>query len=227
MNIEAWVGNAEAVAAVARRELADYLTTSGWILYSSADTLCPGPVYLGNNPGGDVSKHSLPTIGACIAQLPSWTQNAYLDEGWARRNQARAQNPAPMQLRVAWLLTQLGLDTRNVCASNVVFARSVTAAGINFRDWADRCWPVHQQIMEFVSPALVVVFGGEPYEYVRQKLRANPAEGICAGHGNWMCRASRTDGGLAIIGLPHLSRYEIRGKSDVVAWIKRICHAFA
>ena len=147
----------------------------------------------------------------CVAQLPSWTQNPYLDEGWARRNQARAQNPAPMQLRVASLLTQLGLDTRNVCASNVVFARSVTAAGINFRDWADRCWPVHQQIMEFVSPALVVVFGGDvtnrPTEIEGKSRRGN----LC---GAWELDVPgvTTDGGLAIIGLPHLRRYEISEK---------------
>jgi uracil-DNA glycosylase len=128
-----------------------------------------------------------------------------------------------MQRRVVWLFEQLGLrDTRAVCASNVVFARSVKAAGIKFREWAERCWPVHQKIMDIVSPALIVVFGREPYEYVRQKLGAIPLEGIRSGHWHWMCRASRTDGGPAIIGLPHLSRYEIRGKNDVVAWIKRI-----
>jgi hypothetical protein len=44
--------NVEAVVALARRELADHLTASGWILYSSAETLCRGPLYLlGNNPG--------------------------------------------------------------------------------------------------------------------------------------------------------------------------------
>jgi hypothetical protein len=113
-----------------------------------------------------------------------------------------------------------------VPASNVVFARSIDEKGIEFRNLAERCWPVHEAILGIVDPALIVVFGGKAYEFVRDKVAGPTGEVLptCnSGHGEWMCVAARSpDRRRTIVGLPHLSRYHIIGKTEVIAWIQAI-----
>ena len=213
-------GAIDRVVKVAYAQLADVVDQSGWILYSAAQTLKPGAIYLlGNNPGGDPTHTTSKTLRQSIEGLTNWTTNAYLDEAWRQQNGVLKAGQAPMQRRVDWLMGQLGVSTRDVCASNVVFARSINAEGIHFRDWADRCWPVHQAILEIVKPRLIIAFGSDPYKYVKEQLQATHRSDCDAGHGSWKCVSSETPLGLAIIGVPHLSRYNIRGKTAVIQWI--------
>src|SRR5437016_3951996 len=143
------------VVDTARQALAPLLDRSGNILYSAASTLRPGPVYLlGLNPGGDPTGHE--TIREMLERLPSRTANAYLDESWERQS---CPGQAQLQQRVAWLLQQLGLQVRDVCASNLIFTRSKATAGAGYPQTADMCWPVHDTILDIVRPRLVVAYG--------------------------------------------------------------------
>lgn len=117
-----------------RAQLRDILPASGNILYSSASTLKPGDIYLlGLNPGGDPCeiKH---TVKDTIGQMPMKDSNSYLDESWSHRGKRLDIGQAPLQKRVDWLLTSIGLQTRSVCASNLIFQRTRSARSLDFHN---------------------------------------------------------------------------------------------
>ena len=130
---------------------------TGKVLYSGINTLKKGPVYfLGFNPGGDPAKETM-TLAEHVTQSPSdW--NEYLDAKWGAPGGGwRPPGQAPLQRRVQWLLNQLGLQTREVCASNLIFNRSIDQARLN--DWsgvADRRWPIHDWIIKLVQPHAIL-----------------------------------------------------------------------
>lgn len=206
----------------AKQTLAQVLGRTGTILYSAAETLSPGDIYiLGLNPGGDSGL----TIAQCLNVLPQKTDNAYLDEKWENRAGKYEIGEAPLQGRINWLVTALGYDVRRVCASNLVFMQSRDANGIDFPKDADLCWPVHEQILKIVRPKLVLAFGNSsvsPYSYLHQLFGGNE-ETVPSGHGSWECRGFEAEiagSKLHVAGLPHLSRYSPIGKESVVKWLK-------
>ncbi|MDH4555752.1 hypothetical protein E8F11_11310 [Pseudomonas sp. BN417] len=208
--------------ASAESHLALVLDRAGCILYSAAQTLCPGDIYvLGLNPGGEGG----PTIGQHLEKLPCQSANAYLDESWENRAGTYSPGNAPLQRRLAWLIRELGYDLRNVCASNLVFMKSRDASGIVYPLDADLCWPVHEQIIGHVQPKLILAFGNSPvspYGHMRQLFQGHE-EMVPSGHGSWSCRgfeAELSGRKVFIAGLPHLSRYSPIGRREVVDWLK-------
>src|SRR4051812_8610833 len=195
--------------AMARQQLAPILKCSGKVLYSAADTLSPGRVYiLGLNPGGDPEKE-VDTIGEALDALPTRRENSYCDELWPGH---RARGQAPLQRRVKWLADQIGIDLLSVCASNLVFARSKDARRSGYPGSADKCWPVHLAILEMVQPKLIITFGNSgdsPYAYLRGQFKSGPETTFSSGHGSWVCRMFESEG-RRVVGLPHLSRYSPR-----------------
>lgn len=205
------------LARAARVQLSPILANSGNILYSAAETLRPGPVYLlGLNPGGDPKAREERTIEAALASLPTKRTNAFLDEMWA----GHVAGESVLQRRIRVLLEGLGLAVRDVCASNLIFQRSVSAEDLQFRSLAALCWPVHERIIEIVRPKVIITFGNgpkSPYSFVRDSLGATKQEAFPSGHGTWNCLLSFSDR-AAVVGVPHLSRYAIR--SEVITWIR-------
>ncbi len=211
------------IAKFARHHLRKHLTRSGEILYSGASTLRSGQVYLlGHNPGGDPKNSKLLTLGRSLDDLPSKKTNSYLDTLWSRQ---RAVGQAPLQRRVVWLLKSLGLEPRDVAASNLIFLRSRGAAESQFRELSKACWPVHERIIDVVQPQLVIVFGNSgqsPFGFLLRKFGADVDEYCSSGHGNWVCRSFLAPGRFRVVGLPHLSRYDVSAHPAVVTWIKRL-----
>jgi len=218
---------AQSIAEFAREQLRSIASLSGYVLYSAASTLCKGDVYLlGHNPGGSPEKQSDVTITASLDALAQKTINNYLDEAWTMASGRRFPIAgAPLQRRVDWLLNALELDTRQVAASNLIFARSIDAAGSRFDELASLCWPVHERIINCVQPRALLVFGNSsasPYGFLRARLGVRAEEAIDAGHPPWQCRAFIANSGLVVIGMPHLSRYNIIGKTSVTTWVRRM-----
>ncbi len=214
---------AQAIADFASKALRPILDESGYVLYSAANSLKPCPVYLlGSNPGGSPEDHAEATVRASINALPTKTINNYLDEAWGATQKSWQEGEAPLQQRVVWLLEQLGLSPRKVPCSNLIFVRSKEIANLPFNPLADLCWKVHEQIIEIVSPEIVMVFGNSrpsPYTYLYEKFSPTAEKTFPSGHGNWSCRSFKANG-VTVIGLPHLSRYKVIGKSEVINWIK-------
>lgn len=129
------------------------LDRSGDVLYSSAATIQPSPIYLlGNNPGGSPEGQADETILKSLSALPTKTANNSLDEAWTMANRRDSEiGVAPLQERVVWLLSALGLKPRDVPCSNRIFVRSINASGIDFNKLADLCWPAHERLLEIID----------------------------------------------------------------------------
>ena len=204
--------------------LADF---PGKLLYSGIGTLSPGKLYiLGWNPGGDSNTENSSAVDDLIAlakKSPDW--NEYIDGVWRPGGRVCAPGDAPMQRRVRHLLAGIGLPVRSVCASNMVFVRSRASADLEGPiDLAERCWPVHKSILEYVCPAGILSIGGNPvFDFIvnHGHLQSGP-ESFPSGHGNWNCLAGQILLGtrtIRIVSVPHLARYAIDHHPDVVQWV--------
>ena len=214
---------------------ANLLDEKGAVLYSRPHTLKPGRYYiLGLNPGGDAE------AGQTIRQrldrpMNEWV-NAYTEEQWAKPN-ARDEHDNyekgqhPLQRRLHWLFGQLGTDLNDVCASNLIFVRTPNAAKLKkYRELANSCWPVHEYILKAVQPGVIITFGNgkkSPYRFLQELAEGNIDElASCdSGHKPWACKAffgTYLDRKRLVVGLPHLSRYDVIEKRPVVDWIKKL-----
>jgi hypothetical protein len=212
---------AKQVATFARWHLREILNLSGEVLYSAASTLRPGEVYLlGHNPGGSARDDRLPRVGASLDGLPKKRTNSYL-QSW----NGRVPSQAPLQRRVIWLLERLGFNPAEIAASNLIFPRSRDAAASRFRDYSRLCWPVHEQILDIVRPRLIIAYGNggqSPYRFLYRQFAASAEDCRPSGHRPWVCRSFLVAGRFRVVGIPHLSRYDISAHEDVVQWIKTL-----
>jgi hypothetical protein len=204
----------------AKRSLSQVLHRLGGVLYSAADTLSQGDIYvLGLNPGGDDG----PTIAQDLDALTTKKDNCYLDESWGTKNRRYPAGQHPLQQRLKWLIDALGYDLRRVCASNLIFIKSRDAGGVHYPGDADLCWPVHERILRVVRPKVILTFGKSPYAYLLQRLAASD-HAMSSGHGSWKCRGfetKMTNRRLFVAGIPHLSWYSPIDKQAVVDWLKK------
>jgi hypothetical protein len=151
------------------------LTRSGSVFYTGKEAFAgQRPLYiLGLNPGGDPLAQSDETVAKHIAEFRSRVHpwSAYSDESW------RGARPGTwgMQPRVLHMLQILGVDPREVPASNVVFARTRDQAALKFemRGLLDICWPVHQAVIDTLGVRAIICFGVIAGRWVRDKLGAN------------------------------------------------------
>jgi len=130
-----------------------------------------------------------------------------------------------------YLLKELGYKTRDVCATNLIFVTSRSIEELkygelsNFKQIADYCWEYHKILLEIIQPNVILCFGnGEKssYSYIYSKY-GGEEKNIKANHGNWKCKAFKTviEGRKTnVVSIPHLSRYKIKGKIEVLNWIK-------
>jgi hypothetical protein len=199
----------------------------GKVLYSSVNTLKKGPVYLlmGYNPGGDPTKEPL-TLAEHITQSPE-DCNEYLDAAWMPGGRRYAPGQAPLQKRVRWLLAQLGLQPREVCAINLVFKRSISLTDLGSkRDrqrLADLCWPIHDWILGIVQPRVIICIGTEAFNYIRERGQLRSVSEFPSGHGDWMCCETTVRLGnitCQLVSLPHLARYAVTSHPEVPEWIR-------
>lgn len=212
------------VAAVVRKveeSLGTILDESGTILYSSCATLKPGKYYfLGLNPGGTDTGTN--TIRKSLGNLGTLTDCAYLDEDWGSDSRSYSKGCHPLQKNFKGLFETLGEDPRVVCASNLIFSRSIGEKGAGGIERAKLCWPVHEMILEIVSPAAIITFGRQPFNFIIDKLSGTTPNDFRAGHGNWTWRYSILKTGEKLIGLPHLSRYSLTSHPDVLHQIREL-----
>lgn len=204
------------------QRLSPILDLPGHLLYSGHQTLKKGDIYLmGFNPGGVDTK----PLRERMWDTMSSDHNAYLDECWDNGSGDYEKGKAPLQRRVQWVLENLGSNPRDVCASNLIFARSRDANSISY-EFAKVCWPVHEAIIKIVQPKVILAFGNSeisPYGYLKSLLGANNEDSTAAGHGVWKVKAFQAQHrgrSILVAGIPHMSRYNPIGKLDVIQWIR-------
>ena len=200
----------------ARSILKDLLPKHGEVLYSSHETIKKGDIYLlGLNPGG----HGFITIEQHIEQMLTRETNAFIDDEF---NNYRA-GKAPLQKRVSFLLKELGYETRDVCASNLIFQTTVNAEQLCF-GLAGLCWPFHEKILSIVQPKLLLVFGnGEtvsPYAFIKALYGGDETIQRQNNH-VWKCLGTRICGRDTLVaGISHLSRFDPMGNPELIGWLK-------
>jgi hypothetical protein len=217
------MSTAQEIALHGISELGPILDKSGGVFYSDASSIRPSPIYLlGLNPGGAPEHQPNATVRASLEAFPSKKINDYLDDDWASRDKSWGKGQAPLQKRVTWLLEQLKQNPRSVPSSNLIFIRSDNSSHLAYHELADLCWKLHDRVLNIVSPKLLLVFGvgsKSPYNYLYNRYKPSNEQLFPSGHGNWVCRSFRTDN-FTVIGLPHLSRYNVIDKYNVIHWIK-------
>ena len=213
-----------------RASMPELLDESGGVLYSAAETLRPSDLYiLGLNPGGGGGER----IAARLGSLPTRTVNEYLDADWSGGGHRYEPGQHPFQKRLAWFVEALGYDLRSTCASNLIFTRSVGQEGAGYPGRADACWPAHELVLSIVQPRLILAIGNgprSPYAYLRGKLGGEDLTPMSSGHGSWTCKAFRSAydaRSLLVLGIPHLSRYDIVNKERVVRWAQALVEPLA
>lgn len=183
---------------------------SGTVLYSGRSAFeGRRPVYLlGLNPGGDPQVQASETVASSIAQARSRVEaqwSAYADESW------RGMRPgtATLQPRVLHLFESVGLEPRNVPASNVVFVRSRREAQIEeekaslLRD----CWPLHQAVIDGLGVRVVACMGRAAGSWAREMLGAHELVDTWMekNQRRWMSTAHAAPSGLQVLTLTHPS----------------------
>ncbi|HEX5320398.1 MAG TPA: hypothetical protein VFW46_14645, partial [Stellaceae bacterium] len=152
---------------------------SGKVFYSGRSAFSsPSRLYiLGLNPGGSAATHAGDTIGR---NLTAWSERSaqwseYCDERW----EGAEPGTYGMAPRVLHLFRRLGLDPRDVPASNVMFVRSNNEAALT-KEKANllaSCWPVHRAIIDTLGISTIACFGGTAGRWVRSLLAANDPAG--------------------------------------------------
>jgi len=214
----------QVIIAIAQNSLTELMSQPGGILYSSFKTLKPGDLYfLGYNPGGEGPDG--PTVADSLAAMPSKTLNDFIDLEW---NDAGA-GQSTLQVRVKWVLENLGYRVEDVCSSNLIFTQSRDAKGVPER-YADVCWPVHEAILAVVQPKLILCCGNSQvsaFAYLHKKfggeIQYSP-KGVAL-HGDWAIKAFRAELNgqpILVVGFPHLSRYNPIGKPQIIEWIRQL-----
>lgn len=220
----------------ALNDLDHILDRSGEVIYSSARTLKKGDVYLlGYNPGGisDTyhsgveNKSNDDSIGAHINNMLTKTHNSYLDENWSTANKIYSKGEAPLQKRIKCLLNYIGYDVKDVCASNLIFVKSENSNLVDY-GLAGYCWRFHERVLEIVKPKVIICFGissESAFEFLRSLLNINQdnISQYPSGHGSWQCKyfkSSILGMEVHVIGVPHLSYYDISNRTKVLNWIK-------
>ncbi len=194
--------------------------TPGKVLYSSAATLDPFPIYfLGTNPGGALPS----TLAQSLDDIASGS-NEYLDYSW----EGRPPGQAKLQKQVTRFLSGLGFEPRDVPASNIVMTRStgiMTHQDMDGDAW--RCWPLHQIILESVQPRAILAFGSglekSAFAYLRAFLKPDEVESIPAEQPGFTChafKASLKTGSINVVVVPHLTRYSPYKKPTIMEWVK-------
>ena len=153
-------------------------------------------------------------------ELGAATKNAYLDEDWSSTSRKYGRGGHPLQQNYQYLFGQLRQELDSVCASNLIFRRSISEKGAGGMELAELCWPVHEAVLEIVRPCAIITFGRQPFDFIKNKRQGDDHEAQRCGHGKWTWRRSILKTGEKLIGLPHLSRYALRNHPDVVNSIR-------
>lgn len=210
------MGNEPLSQAESYLERVGLIDAPGVALYSSQDTLRPGPIYLlGLNPGGSAGSTLRDSI-----ELARAGRNAYLDEQWAPGGHLRPSGKAPLQQRIQKLCAEMGLDVRSVPASNLVLTRSTRiATHLGFGPSIPHCFPVHQIFMDAIQPSFLMTFGS--INNFRRVMTVTHVENRSAEHGNWQAyRGEAIFGGHKINfgNVPHMSLWASDKRPEVVRW---------
>lgn len=170
---------------------------------------------LGLNPGGAGDATLRDSIMMSCAQ-----HNAYLDEQWAPGGHLQPKGQATLQRRIQLLCSMMGIDTREVLASNLVFTRSTRiSTHLSFPTALKMCLPVHHIFIDAIQPQFLMTFGN--IANFKNAVAITHIEERSAQHGTWMAYRGRgTIAGreIAFGNVPHMSIWASDKQPEVARW---------
>jgi len=129
---------------------------------------------LGLNPGGDPILQRNETVAWHINRVlklkpDCWSE--YKDQSW----NGHPPGTYRLQPRVLHFFRMLKVNACDVPSSNVCFVRSNRAISIAslFNNYAELCWPFHDAVIDKLGVTVVLCFGQDAGNFVRNKLAAN------------------------------------------------------
>ena len=187
---------------------------SGAVFYSGRAAFSgQKPVYLlGLNPGGSPTSQAAETVARDLADWRDGPDrwSAYTDRSW------RGSEPGTygIQPRIRHMFDRLGLDLRDVPASNVVFARTNSEAALasEKQELHGLCWPVHRAVIEVLGISTILCLGGTAGRWVRSILRAERYFGrfVEENARGWASEAHLSTEGVCVVTLTHPGRADWR-----------------
>jgi hypothetical protein len=192
----------------------DLFERSGAVFYTGRVAFAgPRSLYLlGLNPGGSPVAQARETIGK---HLTTWRSgpsrsSAYVDERWAEGE----PGTYGIQPRIRHMFDQLGIDLRDVPASNVVFVRSIDEAALENEKRAllAKCWPVHAAVINTLEIMTLLCLGGTTGRWVRSLVGANELAGrfVEKNGRKWASEAHLSASGMCVVTLTHPGRADWR-----------------
>lgn len=205
----------------------DLRDRSGSVMYSGRSAFSsPSDLYvLGLNPGGSPDLQAAETIGRWMDDWESvpaaWS--VYADQAWL----GHAPGTYGIQPRMLHLFKQLQRDPKTVPASNLIFARTQSEAGLGLemRMLIEQCWPVHDAVIEALGVRFVLCLGGTVGREVRKKLNAHMLVGTCAEKNarKWRFIAHDGEKGIRVVTLTHPARADWRNPlADPSEFVKQM-----
>jgi len=187
----------------------------GEVVYSSAKTFEKGKYYyLGLNPGGE-GKIS---IKEHLDSFSTKSDNDYFDAIWNTKKKTYHKGESPLQLRTKYLFNELlNYNLRDVFSTNLIFETTNNADNLNY-GLAGICWPVHLLALSVVQPQIIITCGNDSgksaFSFIadlyahNKKIESHSLE-------TKLFNIKTIDITIQnrltlLIGLPHLSRFEIR-----------------
>ncbi|KAF0231487.1 MAG: hypothetical protein FD175_788 [Beijerinckiaceae bacterium] len=177
----------------------------GWrLLASPVSVLDTSEIaFIGLNPGGS-------EIDPAHPRLAPTESSAYVTEAWA----GAAPGQSPLQRQICLLFAALDVRPDAVLAGNLVPFRSASWHKLQNRSRAlafgKRLWT---QILRQSGPSLVIAMGQDTFSALTEILEIESKTEIRSGWGSVGIRLGE-NGRKKLVGLPHLSRFSIVGRSQ-------------
>ncbi|MBX3570073.1 MAG: hypothetical protein KF914_18565 [Rhizobiaceae bacterium] len=205
----------DAVAKLIEAEYRNRGDRRGWrLLYCPWDlTANAKAAFIGLNPGGDEGKADHGEIDTA--------GSAYKIEDWSTSRRKFLPDQSPLQLQVRRLFTGLGLESEEVLAGNLVPFRSPDWKSLNQRPAAIRFgMDLWERILSTATPEIIVVIGKQTWEAFLSRGHVRDAKAHSVNWKNYVVRRGLIKN-TKIVGLPHLSRFPIIGRTandEAIDW---------
>jgi uracil-DNA glycosylase len=202
------------ISEIRERFSSEELAADAKIFYTGPISLQRGKfAVLGLNPAPPKNEGEDPTLSGNFSAFPSKSGNDNYHDA------------SPLGGRFKMVIDFMGEPAGRVFTSNVIFKRTKSANDLSGKGHleAQRCWPILKDLLDIVSPNLIVALGSgrwSAYDYLLSSMRAEGAvdtSSFPSGHGNWrVCRArgSISQRQTVVVGLPHLSWYKPKVASE-------------